>query len=225
MNLLGILFSAILFLGGSNALNVQVVVASERSVFYREKAAGMYSALPFALAQLAVEAIYIASINFVYALLLYSMIGFQWTLSKFFYFYFFIFMCFAYYTVYGMMLVSLTPRPEISAILMTFFVTLWNLFAGFLLPKPQIPIWWRWYYWASPAAWTMYGLVTSQVGDINTLIEVPGAGSVPLKSFLKDLLGFDYDFLPFVVVAHIAWVFLFFFVFAYGIKFLNFQKK
>ena len=51
MNLLGILFSAILFLGGSNALNVQVVVASERTVFYRERAAGMYSALPFALAQ------------------------------------------------------------------------------------------------------------------------------------------------------------------------------
>ncbi|CAO2839378.1 unnamed protein product [Amaranthus hypochondriacus] len=225
MNLLGILFSAILFLGGSNALNVQVVVASERTVFYRERAAGMYSALPFALAQLAIEIIYIASINMGYALLLYSMIGFEWTVEKFFYFYYFIFMCFAYYTVYGMMLVSLTPRPEISAILMTFFVTLWNLFAGFLLPRPQIPIWWRWYYWASPVAWTMYGLVTSQVGDKTSLIDVPEAGSVPLKNFLKQLLGFDYDFLPYVVIAHLAWVLLFFFVFAYSIKFLNFQKR
>ncbi|XP_056693218.1 ABC transporter G family member 39-like isoform X1 [Spinacia oleracea] len=225
MNLLGILFSAILFLGGSNALNVQVVVASERSVFYREKAAGMYSSLPFALAQLAVESIYIVTINFAYTLLLYSMIGFEWTVVKFFYFYYYIFMCFAYYTVYGMMLVSLTPRPEISAILMTFFVTLWNLFAGFLLPRPQIPIWWRWYYWASPVAWTMYGLVTSQIGDKNTPIEVPGGGSVPLKIYLKEILGYDYDFLPYVAIAHLAWVLLFFFVFAYGIKVLNFQKR
>ncbi|KMT06317.1 hypothetical protein BVRB_7g160000 [Beta vulgaris subsp. vulgaris] len=225
MNLLGILFSAILFLGGSNALNVQVVVASERTVYYRERAAGMYSALPFALAQLAIEAIYTATINSAYALLLYSMIGFEWTVVKFFYFYYFIFMCFAYYTVYGMMLVSLTPRHEISAILMTFFVTLWNLFAGFLLPRPQIPIWWRWYYWASPVAWTMYGLVTSQIGDKDSLIEVPGAGSVPLKIYLKELLGYDYDFLPFVAVAHLAWVVLFFIVFAYSIKFLNFQKR
>lgn len=71
----------------------------------------------------------------------------------------------------------------------------------------------------------MYGLVTSQVGDKDSLVEVPGAGSVPLKIYLKELLGYDYDFLPFVAVAHLAWVVLFFIVFAYSIKFLNFQKR
>ena len=34
-----------------NALFVQPVVAVERKVFYRERAAGMYSALPYAFAQ------------------------------------------------------------------------------------------------------------------------------------------------------------------------------
>lgn len=71
----------------------------------------------------------------------------------------------------------------------------------------------------------MYGLVTSQVGDKTSVIDVPEAGSVPLNNFLKQLLGFDYDFLPYVVIAHLAWVILFFFVFAYAIKFLNFQKR
>lgn len=89
----------------------------------------------------------------------------------------------------------------------------------------QIPIWWRWYYWASPVAWTLYGLVTSQVGDKSASLEVPGAGDIPLKRFLKDDLGFEYDFLPIVACMHIVWVLLFFFVFAYGIKFLNFQKR
>lgn len=50
-NLFGMMFSAILFLGGTSALNVQTVIASERTVFYREKAARMYSPFPFALAQ------------------------------------------------------------------------------------------------------------------------------------------------------------------------------
>ena len=90
----------------------------------------------------------------------------------------------------------------------------------------QIPIWWRWYYWASPVAWTLYGLVTSQVGDKSTDLELPGLGtSIPVKTFLKDSLDFDYDFLPAVAVAHVGWVLLFFFVFAYGIKFLNFQRR
>ena len=80
----------------------------------------------------------------------------------------------------------------------------------------QIPIWWRWYYWASPMAWTIYGLVTSQVGDKDADLVVPGLGtSVPLKTFLKETFGFEYDFLPIVGLVHVGWVLLFFFVFAY----------
>lgn len=51
MNFLGAMYSAVLFLGATNASAVQAVVAIERTVFYREKAAGMYSAFPYALAQ------------------------------------------------------------------------------------------------------------------------------------------------------------------------------
>lgn len=51
MNLAGAMYSAILFLGATNTSSVQPVVAVERTVFYRERAAGMYSALPYAFAQ------------------------------------------------------------------------------------------------------------------------------------------------------------------------------
>jgi hypothetical protein len=45
------MYTAVLFLGVQNSSSVQPVVAVERSVFYRERAAGMYSALPYAFAQ------------------------------------------------------------------------------------------------------------------------------------------------------------------------------
>ncbi|KAK4717280.1 hypothetical protein R3W88_015618 [Solanum pinnatisectum] len=225
LNLLGAMYAAVMFLGGTNTSTVQSVVAVERTVFYRERGAGMYSALPYAFAQVAIETIYIAIQTVIYSLLLYSMIGFHWTPAKFFWFYFFIFMCFVYFTMYGMMLVALTPSYPIAAIVMTFFLSFWNLFSGFLIPRPQIPIWWRWYYWGSPVAWTIYGLVTSLLGDKNDNVEVPGIGEIPLKLFLKDNLGFEYDFLGAVAVAHVAWAVLFSFVFAYGIKFLNFQRR
>lgn len=51
MNLLGAMYAAVLFLGASNASAVQSVVAIERTVFYRERAAGMYSELPYAFSQ------------------------------------------------------------------------------------------------------------------------------------------------------------------------------
>ncbi|XP_057981312.1 pleiotropic drug resistance protein 2-like isoform X2 [Malania oleifera] len=225
MNLLGALYSAVLFLGATNASAVQPIVSIERTVFYRERAAGMYSALPYAFAQVSVEAIYVAVQTLVYTLLLYSMIGFEWKAAKFLWFYYYILMCFIYFTLYGMMVVALTPGHQIAAIAMSFFLSFWNLFSGFLIPRPQIPIWWRWYYWASPVAWTLYGLITSQVGDKSTNLEIPGAGSMPLKVFLEETFGFHYDFLPVVAVVHAGWVLLFFFVFAYGIKFLNYQKR
>jgi hypothetical protein len=48
---MGATYSAVLFLGASNASSVQSVVSIERTVFYRERAAGMYSELPYAFAQ------------------------------------------------------------------------------------------------------------------------------------------------------------------------------
>ncbi|XP_021802771.1 pleiotropic drug resistance protein 2-like [Prunus avium] len=225
INLLGATYAAVLFLGASNASAVQSVVAIERTVFYRERAAGMYSELPYAFAQVAIETIYVAIQTFIYVLLLYSMIGYDWKVEKFLYFYYFIFMCFTYFSMYGMMLVALTPGHQIAAIVMSFFLSFWNLFSGFLIPRPLIPIWWRWYYWASPVAWTIYGIFTSQVGDKKTLLEIPGSAPKPVDAFLKEFLGYDYDFLVPVVLAHVGWVLLFFFVFAYGIKFLNFQRR
>lgn len=50
-NAMGSIYAAILFVGITNATAVQPVVSVERFVSYRERAAGMYSALPFAMAQ------------------------------------------------------------------------------------------------------------------------------------------------------------------------------
>lgn len=48
---IGAMYAAVLFVGINNCQTVQPIVSVERTVFYRERAAGMYSALPYALAQ------------------------------------------------------------------------------------------------------------------------------------------------------------------------------
>ncbi|KAL3825795.1 hypothetical protein ACJIZ3_021824 [Penstemon smallii] len=224
-NLLGAIYSSILFIGASNANSVQTVVSVERTVFYRERAAGMYSAFPYAFGQVSIETIYVAIQSIIYTLILYPMIGFEMTLVKILWFYYFLFTGFLYFTMYGMMLISLTPGIHIGAIVASFFVNWWNLFSGFLVPRVQIPIWWRWYYWGSPIAWTIYGLVASQLGDLTSLVQVPGLGLVPVKAYLKNGLGYEHDFLPVVGVMQLIFVALFASVFALGVKFLNFQRR
>ena len=85
--------------------------------------------------KVAIEVVYVGIQTIIYSLLIYSMIGFQWSADKFLWFYFYIFMCFVYFTLYGMMLVALTPNYQIAAITMSFFLSFWNLFSGFMIPR------------------------------------------------------------------------------------------
>lgn len=95
----------------------------------------MYSALPYAFAQVAIEIIHNVIETSLYCVIVFSMMGFEWTATKFIYFYYFMLMCFIYITLFGMMLIALTPNHQIGAIVISSFSSLWNLFAGFLIPR------------------------------------------------------------------------------------------
>ncbi|KAI9107454.1 hypothetical protein K1719_021491 [Acacia pycnantha] len=203
-NAMGSMYNAVLFLGVQNASSVQPVVAIERTVFYREKAAGMYSALPYAFAQVAIELPYILAQALTYGVIVYAMMGFDWTVEKFFWYLFFMYFTFLYFTFYGMMTVAVTPNHHIAAIIASAFYALWNLFSGFLIPRTGIPVWWRWYYWICPVAWTLYGLLETQYGDVTTRLET----GQPVKEFLSSYYGFRHDFVGVVAVVIVAFTVL-----------------
>ncbi|KAJ0959893.1 hypothetical protein J5N97_000327 [Dioscorea zingiberensis] len=220
-NAMGSMYSAVLFIGIQNSQMVQPIVDIERTVFYREKAAGMYSAPPFAYAQVAIEIPYTLFQTLLYSILVYSMINLEWTLIKFMWYLFFMFFTFLYFTYYGMMAVSMTPNSDIAAILSSAFYAIWNLFAGFIIPHPRLPVWWKWYFWASPVSWTLYGLFASQFGDKKDLMDT----GETVEEFLRRYLGYKHEFLPVVAAAVVGFAFFFAFIFAFAIKVLNFQRR
>ncbi|CAH1422570.1 unnamed protein product [Lactuca virosa] len=221
VNAMGSMYAAVLFLGVQNASSVQPVVDVERTVFYRERAAGMYSALPYAFAQVLVEIPYVFSQTMVYSVIVYAMIGFEWTAAKFFWYAFFQFSCLLYMTFYGMMTVAITPNANIAAIIAASFYGIFNLFSGFIIPRPSIPVWWRWYYWGNPLAWTIYGMVASQFGDYETRL----SNGETVKAYLDRFFGFKHDFLGVIAGVHIGLILFFAFIFAYCIRAFNFQKR
>ncbi|KAK4359489.1 hypothetical protein RND71_021718 [Anisodus tanguticus] len=116
MTIIGAMYTAVLFVGINNCSTVQAIVAVGRTVFYRERAAGMYSALPYAMAQ-------------------------------------------------------------------------------------RIPKWWIWYYCICPVAWTVYGCMVSQYGDVEDTIKVSGMSIDPMtKDYITDHFGYNPNFMGQVAI-------------------------
>ncbi|KAF8113532.1 hypothetical protein N665_0049s0047 [Sinapis alba] len=224
ITVMGALYSACLFLGVSNASSVQPIVSIERTVFYREKAAGMYGPIPYAAAQGLVEIPYILTQTILYGVITYFTIGFERTFSKFILYLVFMFLTFTYFTFYGMMAVGLTPNQHLAAVISSAFYSLWNLLSGFLVQKPLIPVWWIWFYYICPVAWTLQGVILSQLGDVESVIKEPMFHGT-VKQFIEQYFGFKPDMIGVSAAVLVGFCALFFSGFALSVKFLNFQRR
>lgn len=88
----------------------------------------------------------------------------------------------------------------------------------------RIPVWWIWFYYICPIAWTLRGIITSQLGDVETIVRGPSfEGSV--KDFIKAYYGFESGMVGVSVAVLVGFNLLFFVVFAVSVKVLNFQRR
>ncbi|XP_051142945.1 ABC transporter G family member 31-like isoform X2 [Andrographis paniculata] len=222
--LMGALYASATFLGVNNCGTVQPIIAIERSVFYREKAAGMYSPVPFALAQGLVEFPYILVQTVIYTIITYFMMNYERTAGKIFMYLLFMFLTFLYFTFFGMMAVGLTPTLNLAAVYSGAFYATWNLFSGFLIPVPNIPPWWTWLYYICPVAWSLRGIITSQLGDVETTVIGPDfEGTV--KEFISQRFGFESKMLWPTTGVLIGFSVVFFGAYVFSVKALNFQRR
>ncbi|XP_050273497.1 pleiotropic drug resistance protein 3-like [Quercus robur] len=223
-NIFGSMYVAVLFLGINNCSTVLPYVATERTIMYREIFAGMYSSWAYSLAQVIVEIPYLFIETAIFVTISYPMIGYYGSAYKVFWYFYTIFCSLLYFNYLGMLLVSLTPNFMVAAILSSAFYTTFNLFAGFLIPKPQIPKWWIWMYYLTPTSWSLNGMLSSQYGDINKKIVIFGETKT-VVAFLEDYFGFHHDQLAIVAVVLIAFPIVFASLFSYFIGKLKFQRR
>lgn len=70
-------------------------------------------------------------------------------------------------------------------------------------------------------AYTLYGLVASQFGDIDDTLDT----GEKVKDFVSDYFGYDSDFVGIVGIIMVGITVFFGFCFAFAIKAFNFQKR
>ncbi|CAN6460430.1 unnamed protein product [Victoria cruziana] len=222
--ILGAMYVVTIMAGINNGSTVLPFVATERLVLYREKFAGMYTSLAYAVSQVVIEIPYILLEAVILGIITYAAISYQPSARKIFWYIFINFCTLLCYTYLGMLMVSLTPNVQVASILSSVFYTILSLFSGFLIPGPQIPKWWIWLYWITPTNWTLRGLFTSQYGDMQKHILVFGK-SQSVSSFLKDYFGFQRDQLGAVAAVLLAYPVVLAVLFTYCISKLNFQRR
>lgn len=220
----GSMFSGVIFLGINNCSNVLPYVATERTVVYRERFAGMYSSWAYSFAQVSVELPYLFSVALIFTVITYPMIGYYSSAYKVFWYFYAMFCTLLYFNYMGMMLVALTPNYQLASIISSAFYSMFNLFSGFLIPQPHIPKWWLWLYYICPTSWTLNGLLSSQYGDIQQPITV-FEKTTKVASFVEDYFGFHHNQLGIVAVVLILFPLMFASLFAYFIGKLNFQRR
>ena len=77
-------------------------------------------------------------------------------------------------------------------------------------------------FWICPVAWTLYGLVASQYGDIQTNID---GRDQTAAQFVTEYFGFHRDLLWVVALVHIVFTVAFAFMFSFAIMKFNFQRR
>lgn len=75
-------------------------------------------------------------------------------------------------------------------------------------------------------AWTVYGLIVTQYGDVEATIKVPGMTYDPtIKWYVQNHYGYESDFIGPVAGVLVGFAAFFAFMYAYCIKTLNFQMR
>jgi hypothetical protein len=88
----------------------------------------------------------------------------------------------------------------------------------------HIPGWWIWFYYMCPVAWTLRGIITSQLGDVET--KMVGAGfDGSVKEYLEVSLGYSPGMVGVSAAVLISFCLFFFSIFAISLKVLNFQRR
>ncbi|KAI9374499.1 ABC-2 type transporter-domain-containing protein [Aspergillus egyptiacus] len=138
--------------------------AMSRLVFYREAACKSYKSFAFALSMVIAEIPYCIMCGVVFFLFIYYIPGFQTAPDRAGYQFFMIMITQLFAVTLGQMIQALTPNSFIASQYNPPLMILFSLFCGVMIPKPQMPGFWRsWFYELDPFTRIISGMVTTEL--------------------------------------------------------------
>ncbi|MBA0548689.1 hypothetical protein Golob_019773, partial [Gossypium lobatum] len=223
-NIMGSTYVFMICIGASNLFSALPIITSQRTIEYRERFVGMYSSKVHSLAQVIIEIPYVFLEATLFLIISYPTVNLYGSAFKVSWYLYNIFCTLLTYKYMGMAIVSLSPTYQMASVFGSYWITIVNLFSGFLIPQPVLPKWWVWFYWMVPTSWALRGLLTSQYGDINKEIIAFGERKT-ISTFLENHYGFKHEDLPLTAILLCAYPIFFASIFTYFMAKLNFQRR
>ncbi|CBJ30625.1 conserved unknown protein [Ectocarpus siliculosus] len=190
----GVIYMSTMFVG---SICMQTAIAAgflERIVFYREKAANMYSSLAYVIGYTVAEVPYIVVITLAFCCIFYFVMGLAATAHQFF-FYWMYFMLWVTFMVFnGMMFVFIIPSFSTAGVLAGTLVSMFSVFAGFLISPAKIPGLWLWAYYLNPLHYILEGMVSTQFNGNDRTIETATQGPMTVEEYVDGYFGGEYKY-------------------------------
>ena len=142
--------------------SVMPVRVRERAVAFRERSSYMYDAIPFSLAQAAIEIPWIAVVSIVTVIPMYFLVGMIPTAERLFFHILINFMVSFTFLSFGQAVACLCSTIETAQAGTSVFIPIAFLFGGLYLPLPQIPVYWQWAYYINPVSYAIQSVVAPQ---------------------------------------------------------------
>ncbi|KAL4772765.1 ABC-2 type transporter-domain-containing protein [Aspergillus nidulans var. acristatus] len=137
-----------------------------RLVFYREAASKTYKDFAFAVSMVVAEIPYCIMCGIIFFVFLYYIPGFQGASDRAGYQFFMIMITQLFAVTLGQMIQALTPNSMIASQCNPPLMILFSLFCGVMIPKPQMPKFWRvWFYELDPFTRIISGMVTTELHE------------------------------------------------------------
>jgi ABC-type multidrug transport system ATPase subunit len=189
------------FIGVFNLMTVIEITCAERAVYYRERAANMYSSFSYQVALFLAELPYLIVNTVIFVTIMYWMVGFS-TLSGDFLWYIWIYFLYGGLATYvGQLCCQLLPNEKVANIAVGAITIIYNIFSGFLLPVNQMKSWYKWITYIAPSSQAFSALSASQFAqcrdetgdDFGCRTIKSGNKTITIENFVGDNFGFDAD--------------------------------
>ncbi|KAJ8600497.1 hypothetical protein CTAYLR_010063 [Chrysophaeum taylorii] len=175
----GLFFLCPFFMGIIFFSAAQSQMAVERAPFYREKAARIYSPLPYTVSFGVVETPYLLLFSFLHSGFIWSLVDFYPGVEQFFFYFAYYLFYVSFATFFAQFLVAAMPDEGTAQTVGNTFLTLSSLVAGFSITPDNIPDYWIITYWLSPIHYTLEGIVVTQFhGADRPIADLPGEPSI-----------------------------------------------
>lgn len=89
----------------------------------------------------------------------------------------------------------------------------------------QLPWWVRWIWYSNPVSWGLYGIIITQMGDVEGDVQLTDNSFQSIQQYLGDSFGYHYDFRWQTVGILLGFTGAFLIGAVASLRFFNFQHR